>query len=284
VVISNPITQLISCKRGRFLVNPRDTYIGRSLYLYGEYCDDEVNLLSLTCSDGDVVIDGGANIGALTIPLSRSVGNGKVVAFEPQQVLFQNLCANACLNNVTNLIALPMGLGECPKTLYYDDQKSYEQVYNYGNISLSSNANGNAVQVVTLDSIFERYQLKSLKLLKLDIEGMELSALMGAENVISEFHPFLYVENDRKEQSDDLIFWLLNKDYRIYLHNTPYYNTNNYFGYGKNETEGSSINLFCFHREQSLSPDISNILQSIVEIKSPEQISFKDNTVSWQMY
>ena len=54
---------------------------------------------------GTVVLDVGANIGAHTLYLSRkrSVRGGVVVAYEPQRVIHQMLCANLALNGIVNV-------------------------------------------------------------------------------------------------------------------------------------------------------------------------------------
>lgn len=274
--------QLIDCKRGKFLVNQKDTYIGRSLYYAGEYCDEEVNLLEKICSDGDIVIDGGANIGTLTIPLAKLLGSGKIIAFEPQQSVFQTLCANVVLNSINNVIALPVGLGEVCENLYLQLAPSVDGVSNFGMASVGYEQTDNIVEVRSLSSIFEQYNLRSLKLIKLDVEGMELAALKGAEPLIDKFKPFLYVENDKEKYSSDLINWILSKDYIIYCHAAPYYSENNYFGCVTNTTLGSSLNLFCYHKNQCIDKDIADILRNVTQIKSSKQISFLENgVISW---
>lgn len=274
--------QLIDCKHGKFLVNQKDTYIGRSLYNTGEYCDEEVALLGKICEEGDIVIDGGANIGALTIPLAKKLGSGKLIAFEPQQIIFQNLCANVALNLINNIIALPIGLGEVSENLYLQLPLSIDGRSNFGMASVSQEQTDTVVEVRSLSSVFQQYNLSSLKLIKLDIEGMELPALKGAEPLIDKFKPFLYVENDKEKYSHDLINWILSKEYIIYYHVTPYFHENNYFGYTVNDMLGGSANLFCYHKDQILAPDVAEILQKFTQIKSPKQITFVENkSISW---
>ena len=68
-----------------------------------------------TCSarsiqPGDVVIEVGANIGPHTVFLAQHVGpQGLVLAFEPQRILFQTLCANLALNSIHQRRLLPAG-------------------------------------------------------------------------------------------------------------------------------------------------------------------------------
>ena len=54
-----------------YLLN--DAYIGRSLDVYGEYSEGEIDLFRQLLRPGDVAIDAGANIGALTVGMARLV-------------------------------------------------------------------------------------------------------------------------------------------------------------------------------------------------------------------
>ena len=92
---------------------------------------------------------------------------------------------------------------------------------NFGAFSLQDSKNNfnYLVPIDTLDNKFSN--LKSLKLLKMDIEGMELNALKVGENLIKHTQPFLYFENDRKgENSKKLIEYIWKLDYRLYWHVT----------------------------------------------------------------
>ena len=79
--------------------NINDLTISRALDLCGEFSEIEVAFMCEFLEPGDVAVEVGANIGSLTVPLANAVGEeGTFIAFEPQPVLFQNLCANIALN------------------------------------------------------------------------------------------------------------------------------------------------------------------------------------------
>src|SRR5512139_1143204 len=80
------------CRHGVFAYNRNDIYIGRSLSVYGEYSEAEVAFLSRLLAPGDTVVEAGANIGSITVPLARVVGaGGRLIGFEPQRVAFELL-------------------------------------------------------------------------------------------------------------------------------------------------------------------------------------------------
>ena len=102
-----------TCRHGAILFNQQDTFVGRSLDLYGEWCEAEIDLLAQVLKPGDVVLDVGANIGSQTVPFAKFVGDsGRVVAFEPQRLVFQNLCANLALNALRNVVTYDAGVGK----------------------------------------------------------------------------------------------------------------------------------------------------------------------------
>ena len=89
-----------------YLLN--DAYIGRSLDVYGEYSEGEIDLFRQLLRPGDVAIDVGANIGALTVAMARLVQpGGAIVAFEPQRAIFDILCDNLRLNGLANVTRIP---------------------------------------------------------------------------------------------------------------------------------------------------------------------------------
>lgn len=59
------------CRHGTFLFNRNDTFVGRSLELYGEWCEAEIELLAQVVKPGDVVLDVGANIGTHAVPFCQ---------------------------------------------------------------------------------------------------------------------------------------------------------------------------------------------------------------------
>ncbi len=107
-----PFNRLKQCRHGQMLYNIHDMYIGRSLDLYGEFSEGEIDLFRQVVRPGAVVLEIGANIGSHTIFLAAQVGaGGAVLAFEPQRVVFQTLCANLALGSHSNVYAFQQAVG-----------------------------------------------------------------------------------------------------------------------------------------------------------------------------
>ena len=90
--------------------NKNDSYVGKSIKEYGEWSQAEIDLCKQILTPTDFVIEVGSNIGSHTLSLSKKVDKGAVFAFEPQDVIFQNLCANISINSITNCFCFQCAL------------------------------------------------------------------------------------------------------------------------------------------------------------------------------
>jgi FkbM family methyltransferase len=250
------------CRHGRFMYLQNDAYIGRSLDVYGEYCEGELDLFRQLLRPGDVAMDVGANIGAHTVGMARMVQSaGAVVAFEPQRAIYDILCNNLHLNAITNVRALRQAAGSAPGVIRVPPL-DYAQTDNFGGVALGGAA-GEQVDVVTIDSL----GLPRLRILKIDVEGMEWEAVTGARATIGRLQPALYLENDRRDQSPKLISLVFGLGYRLWWHITPRFNPKNFFRNPQNVFGHTlSINMIGFPRDNPPAIDLP-------EISSPEDFA-----------
>src|SRR5271163_4634101 len=65
--------QLVASKHGPMLVNRHDVYMGQAILKYGEYSELEFEFLRVLLKFPGLVIEVGANMGALTIPLAAEL-------------------------------------------------------------------------------------------------------------------------------------------------------------------------------------------------------------------
>lgn len=185
-----------NARHGRFLINPNDTYIGQSLKTYGEWGEAEARLFAKLLRPGDLVVEAGANIGSLTVPLSRLVGpDGTVIAFEPQRLIFQLLCANAALNDCWNVDTRQAAVGAVnAEVLMARVAPNIEA--NFGSIRVNNgyehSLGVDQVPLVTIDSL----GLKQLDLIKADVEGFEQAVIEGARDTIARCRPAIYFEHN----------------------------------------------------------------------------------------
>ncbi|MGF6769210.1 FkbM family methyltransferase [Paraburkholderia sp. GAS199] len=249
-------TQLVQTRHGWMLANPNDFYLGRALIEYGECSELESAVLRQLLVQPGIVVEVGANIGVHTVMLAREALARRqvLVAFEPQPVIFQNLCANLAANGVRNVLAWPYACGTTPGTLHFV-QPDYDAPGNFGGVAMLTEATANTTPVpcVRLDDVLRSH---TVGLLKLDIEGFELNALQGAEETIARSRPTIYVENDRLDKSQALIEWLWSKAYRLWWHLPPLFNPTNFFGRAENIYGGLlSCNMLALPRELEMEVD-----------------------------
>lgn len=244
---SPPFNVLVETRHGKFLCNRNDLYIGRSLQLYGEVNENEVQLLKLLAPEGGVVLDVGANIGSHTVPLAQHVGpKGWVYAFEPQRVVFQTLCANVALNSLTNVDCIPAALSDAPGSVLIPDI-DYTRESNFGAVEVSTFGVGRPVSQITLDDFAG---LPRVDIVKIDVEGMEQRVLAGGKRFFQRFRPILYVENDRVEKSRRLIEYLWSLDYRLFWHLPSFFNPENFRGNKENAFPNLiASNMLCFPKQ-----------------------------------
>ena len=224
--------QCIRGRHGYMIYNRNDTFIGRSLELYGEWAEAELKLLGTIIRPGAMVVDVGANIGCHSVFFARAAGpTGRVLAFEPERVLFQQLCGNIALNSLSNVLTFNMAAGASDGSIA-GAQLDHTQSQNFGGLSLATANEGatTAVSMIRIDAL----GLGACNLIKIDVEGMELDVLNGANDTIRAHHPVLYVENNIEAKSGALIARLLEFGYHLYWHFSPFFAADNFFANPEN--------------------------------------------------
>jgi FkbM family methyltransferase len=226
--------QLVKTRHGWFLANPVDVYLGRALLAYGECCEFESQMLDQLVRPGKDVIEVGANIGVHTIPMARKLeaSGRRLLAVEPQPVIFQNLCANLALNGLLNTTVELAACSNQPGWLSFASP-DYRQQGNFGGIAMQLDGVGNQrVRSLRLDDLVPANF--DVGLVKIDVEGFERQVLEGAQGLLGRFRPFVYIENDRLEHSKALIEWLWAADYALWWHIPALFNPDNFAGNAEN--------------------------------------------------
>lgn len=244
--------RLKECKRGRFLYVFND-FIGQCLHLYGEWCDPECALMETAVSAGGVVVDLGANIGAFTVPLAKKAGPaGRVYALEPQRLVHQLLASNVALNGLMNVHALQMAVGRTDEAAVWMESPDLatDGLLNLGAVAAQHGA-GPMREPVRCTSV-DALDLAGVDLIKVDVEGLEVEALQGAQRTIVRDRPVLYVEDNADDGNPELLRRIEELGYLVYWQLTPYYQPANYFGcaFSQHDHYSPSANLWCVPKEK----------------------------------
>ena len=138
---------------------------------------------------GDTMIDGGAHIGYLTLLGASCVGrSGTVHSFEPVAGTHAALAANVARNRATNVRLNRSALGPRAGTLELELPVDPDGtgILAWGATAIQVGRGAiERVPMVTLDAYAERERLRTIDLLKLDLEGAELGAIEGARGLLS---------------------------------------------------------------------------------------------------
>ncbi|HEY0330658.1 MAG TPA: FkbM family methyltransferase [Rhodopseudomonas sp.] len=218
---------MLSTAHGSMLVNRFDYRltpgggfgVGYQLLTRSAFDPDEVNIarqLLLTrrkhFGDGVVAIDCGANIGVHSIEWAALMhGWGEVIAIEAQERVFYALAGNITLNNCLNARALWAAVGakdghiRVPKPNYLvpssfgslEIRKRETTEYIGQEIDYSDTAT-----VETKMLCIDGLALPRLDFIKIDIEGMEIEALTGAEASLRQFRPQLMIEKIKSNETE----------------------------------------------------------------------------------
>ena len=158
------------------------------------------------------VVDVGANLGGFTIPTAKLISNknGLVHAFEPQRIVFQQLCANIFLNRLDNVHCYNFALGSRIGKIKIPELDFWKSK-NVGGFSVDTTIRENIKEEALsgktflnteTDTIFsvEQKTLDALKfdfditIIKVDVEGYELEFFKGSFKTVksSNFPPIIF--------------------------------------------------------------------------------------------
>jgi len=188
------------------IINANDQYIGRSIEVHGAWAQDDIdlieNLIGLLLQNKPQVTfyDVGANIGTHTVAMAKKFANQiSVRSFEAQRQVYYVLCGNIAINGLDNVHAHNFAVSNQSNDSIKVDLPDYTLPNNFGGLELikaertdnqyMTKTRTETVNTVTIDQFAE-----PVDFLKLDIEGMEHLALLGAKKTIDKHRPICFVE------------------------------------------------------------------------------------------
>lgn len=246
------------CRDNTTMIYPtHDMWMGKSIATYGESHAIEFAFLAQFLEAGDVVIDAGANIGTLTIPFAKAVGpTGKVYAFEAQRTIFHALCGNIVINDLQNVQAMNVAVDRNSMDFIYVPSVDYSKEGAYGSVALTLAPTDTVIETFCLDDL----NLDQLKLLKIDVEGMEWDVIRGTINTINKLKPLIYFEipntsnlEEAKHEVKCIVQNLIQIGYSCKIHRPSVFNYNNFAGIKEDILRNhnapavpvTSFNVFC---------------------------------------
>jgi FkbM family methyltransferase len=140
---------------------------------------------------GAVVLDCGANVGMFSDHVLQRPDT-RVIAFEPTPLTVRALRRNL-LRHGDRATVIERGVWDKSERLFlqtYDENPAANTVGSAGDL---------AIDVVSIDEVVSQLGLTRLDYIKLDVEGAETRALMGAAETIRRFRPVLAIGTEHTE-------------------------------------------------------------------------------------
>jgi len=250
-------TEKISTLYGTFHCWPGD-FINRHLITFGAHTRNELSMLREFIAPGDNIVDVGAHIGSYAVPFARFTrGLGSIFAFEAHPGNFRLLCMNITENGLDSSIA-PVN------AIVFDRDAAFRVLQpdprNTGTFTfLPDSPSGHHAPVLGLDAWHEGggADLK-VDLLKIDVEGAELSVLNSARKLIASSRPMLYIEINQAALArfnvtiGQVEEFLRAADYELFRNSGERNSHNDAFRIKRIDTldgEGAFFDVLAIHRE-----------------------------------
>jgi FkbM family methyltransferase len=157
------------------------------IYLFGVWEPDITAFIRTRLKPGDTFVDVGANVGYhVLLATTRIGGAGRVAAIEASPAIFESLQANLALNGDTGAVrSVNMAASDAPGTA----RIHRGPVHNVG-LSTVLESRGLApeadVSAAPLADLLEPQEIRTARLVKIDVEGVEDRVLMGMTRFLEE--------------------------------------------------------------------------------------------------
>jgi len=183
----------------RICIRPlRTSVIGRSVYFTGIWEPEMTAMAQEKIRPDWHILDVGADIGYYSMLFRSKCGpQGAVAAFEPDPEAIPFLERNIALNGFENVRVFRQALS---------DHRGQGMMKPAGRGQLYPDRVGEGadatVEMVPFDELWPALGWNRLDLVKIDVEGAELSVLGGMERILEEYHPHLLLEIHPRQLKD----------------------------------------------------------------------------------
>ena len=177
--------------------------IYRSIFVNGIYDPNMVVVAKTFLPQNGVMIEAGANMGYFSMLVSKCLNpEGKIYALEPSKRDFLRLIDNVSINRLSRAIschnlAVFDKIGTEKLTVACEERSALNTMGSAFSFKGVDKVEVADVMTITLDEFAKNERIERLDVLKLDVEGSELRALLGGKNLIEKFRPAIILGINR---------------------------------------------------------------------------------------
>lgn len=201
-----------------------------NLICFGLYEEATIQTIISLLPPGGMFLDGGANIGSISLPIARMRPDVTIISVEGDPEIAAILRHNVEANNITNIEVINALLGreDHSRQTFY---KAPDHKFGMGSLGNHFGGDGQSLETRSIDGILADRN-GSITVIKLDIEGAEVIALSGAldtlttipaPTVVFEYQPWAEraISNQKAGDSQRLLLKLGYQLYRVDESETP---------------------------------------------------------------
>lgn len=189
----------IDSKRG-FLVNHYGYVVENEIFWGGlkkGWEKESTNLWIKLCENSHTVVDIGANTGIYALIAKAVNPTSKVYAMEPVKRVFKKLKENVTLNNYDIICIEEAASNKDGEAIIFDipdTEHTYSVTVNKNMYNPDTPTFKQAIKIIKLDTLIEKYNIKQIDLLKIDVETHEPEVLEGYSKNIRLHKPTILIE------------------------------------------------------------------------------------------
>lgn len=195
----------------KYALFPNDNAVTSSIIQGWQYEPYFFEFLKSNCIEtyGKDIVDIGANNGNFAVEFSHLAGDeGKVHSFEPQRIIYYQLCGNVFMNGLDNVYCHNVAIGDKSGIVYMENANYMSnEAVNFGDVRIKKPTDN--MVIVDLKRL-DDYDFQDIVFIKIDVQGYESFVIDGALATIQKHRPYIFVEFEEhllveNDSSEDLL-------------------------------------------------------------------------------
>ena len=182
----------------------------------------ELNIIKKISSKSKILfLDCGCNYGFYSFYVASLSRKNKIISVEISKKTIEEFYKNLMLNNFSNISPHNKAISDSDNKIitFNESEKDWESSITHQNYKSRVSSN---IRSIKIDTIIKDYEFQNYEIIiKLDIEGNEISAIQGSLELIEKSSPLIIIEFskyifDKQDNIEYLKRFLIRYDYSIY--------------------------------------------------------------------